>query len=398
MGFLDNNNLSRVWNKMKAWIQTQLPTDFNGATTASAGTHGLVPAPETTDVDKFLRGDGSWVEGGKPMVVLSYGNSTWDDFIEAYNNNVIVYCRASSNANPATGNQTRMAFMAYVNANPPTEVEFQYYRSVSSHSDSQQGDQVFIYKLTKTGGWSVTTRNSFTKIVAGSNMTSNYSNGALTLNATGGGTDEKVTQTESTADKNYEVLVSGTASTATTTEGVNKNKSFRYNPYKNAVMEGNNTIASGQGSHAEGGASTASGYYAHAEGDYTLAQGVASHAEGGYTYAKGIFSHAEGNYTTATHDFQHVFGSYNEVDGNESTTTGTYIEIVGNGKREKDPDTQEWGTTYSNARTLDWSGNEVLSGKLTVGAAPTNNMDVATKQYVDTAVTAAIAQVLAAQY
>ena len=34
---------------------------------------------------------------------------------------------------------------------------------------------------------------------------------------------------------------------------------------------------------------------------------------------------------------------------------------------------------------MDWSGNEVLAGKLTVGTAPTNNMDVATKQYVDTA-------------
>ena len=560
MSLLDENGLTRVWNKMKTWVGNQLPGDFSGATTASAGIHGLVPAPTTTDTEKFLRGDGSWGDGGKPMVVLSYGKSTWNDFIEAYNNHVIVYCKASSNANPATGNQTRQAFMAYVNADPPTEVEFQYYRSVSSHSDSQQGDQVFIYKLTKTGGWSVTTRNSFTKIVAGSNMTSSYSNGALTLNATGGGTDEKVTQTESTTDENYEVLVSGTASTATTTEGVNKNTKFLYNPYYNSVLigtkvegtsngaysfgigtdlvvsgshsfaqgnhnsatgpyshaegdynlasgteshaegymttaagvqshaegnatyasgpeshtegiettasnnmthaegnqtlssgvmshaEGSNTVASGQGSHAEGlrttasgnyshaengnalasglsshaegnatyakgnyshaegmvttavglqshaegsetyasgsnshaegsgtkatqfsahaegGASTASGYYAHAEGDYTLAQGVASHAEGGYTYAKGIFSHAEGNYTTATHDFQHVFGSYNEVDGNESTTTGTYIEIVGNGKREKDPDTQEWGTTYSNARTLDWEGNETLSG------------------------------------
>ena len=33
----------------------------------------------------------------------------------------------------------------------------------------------------------------------------------------------------------------------------------------------------------------------------------------------------------------------------------------------------------SNARTLDWEGNEVIAGKITVGAAPTANMDVATK-------------------
>lgn len=119
------------------------------------------------------------------MVVLSYGNSTWADFIAAYQTNSVVYCRASSNANPATGSQTRLAFMAYVNnATNPTSVEFQYYRSVTSHSDSQQGDQVFVYTLTSGGAWSVTIRNAFSKVVAGTNMTSSYANGAITLNAT----------------------------------------------------------------------------------------------------------------------------------------------------------------------------------------------------------------------
>lgn len=116
------------------------------------------------------------------MSILKYGISTWTDFINAYTSNSIVYCRASSNSNPASGSQTRMAFMAYVNnETSPTEVEFQYYRSVSSHSDSQQGDQVFVYKLNKTNGWSVITRNAFTKIVAGSGLTSSYSNGVLTI-------------------------------------------------------------------------------------------------------------------------------------------------------------------------------------------------------------------------
>ena len=122
---------------------------------------------------------------GAEMVVLSYGNSTWTDFIAAYQTNSVVYCRASSNANPATGSQTRLAFMAYVNnATNPTSVEFQYYRSVTSHSDSQQGDQVFVYTLTSGNAWSVTTRNAFSKVVAGTNMTSSYANGAITLNAT----------------------------------------------------------------------------------------------------------------------------------------------------------------------------------------------------------------------
>jgi hypothetical protein len=42
---------------------------------------------------------------------------------------------------------------------------------------------VFVYKLGSNGTWTVTTRNAFTKIAAGTNMTGSYSNGTLTLNA-----------------------------------------------------------------------------------------------------------------------------------------------------------------------------------------------------------------------
>lgn len=118
------------------------------------------------------------------MTILSYGHSTWADFIACYNTKTVVYCRASSNSNPATGSQTRMAFMAYVNNETnPTNVEFQYYRSMSAHSDAQQGDQVYVYKLTNSNGgtWSVTVRENYTKIVAGTGLTSTWSNGVLTI-------------------------------------------------------------------------------------------------------------------------------------------------------------------------------------------------------------------------
>jgi len=116
------------------------------------------------------------------MTILSYGHSTWADFLACYNTKTVVYCRASSNSNPATGSQTRMAFMAYVNNETnPTNVEFQYYRSMSSHSATQQGDQVYVYKLDKNAGWTVTVRSAFTKIVAGTGLTSTYSNGTLTI-------------------------------------------------------------------------------------------------------------------------------------------------------------------------------------------------------------------------
>jgi hypothetical protein len=84
-------------------------------------------------------------------------------------------------------------------------------------------------------------------------------------------------------------------------------------------------------------------------GDYSIAAGY-------NTIASGIGSHAGGRYTTANHASQHVFGEYNIPDPSSATATnrGNYVEIVGNGDYN----------TPSNARTLDWSGNETLSGNI----------------------------------
>ena len=164
---------------------------MQGATANDSGVQGLVPAPTSGDIYKFLAGDGTYRSGGLPMVILSYGHSTWNDFIEAYNNNVIVYCRASSNANPASGNQTRMAFMAYINADPPTQVEFQYYRSMnpSNTNINAISDQTFVYTLNNQNKWSVMSRENGIKQVkiddnsAGSvSFNNNVTTKSLTIN------------------------------------------------------------------------------------------------------------------------------------------------------------------------------------------------------------------------
>ena len=122
------------------------------------------------------------------LVEMSYGESNaWAKFIAAYQGHKIVYCRASSAANPASGSQTRKAFMAYVNnATNPTSVEFQYVRSVSSKTASQPVDQVFVYTLTSANGgtWTVTTRDMGPKLAQGTNTTVSYSNGTYTISAT----------------------------------------------------------------------------------------------------------------------------------------------------------------------------------------------------------------------
>lgn len=134
-----------------------------------------------------------------------------------------------------------------------------------------------------------------------------------------------------------------------------------------AHAEGYGTTASGQRAHAEGNQTQATANNSHSEGDNTKATGECSHAEGYYTQAKGQNSHAEGNQTIASTNNQHVFGAYNSIDYQN-------VEIVGNGQD---------ANNRSNARTLDWNGNQWVAGKHTQEGTPTDPKDLTTKAYVD---------------
>ena len=132
--------------------------------------------------------------------------------------------------------------------------------------------------------------------------------------------------------------------------------------------------------------SIAEGYVSHAENFLTMAKGTASHSEGYKTIAKGQYSHSQGGGTIASKNGQFALGTYNiEDDSTTAVHPGGYVEagqyavIVGNGYA----DTTNKEIIRSNAHTLDWQGNGWYAGKLTIGSAPTANMDVATKQYVD---------------
>lgn len=162
-------------------IQGVLDVDIDGVSVVDANKIAQIPAIPSKISD--LNNDSGYITG---MTILSYGHSTWADFQDAYTNNKVVYCRASSQSNPGTGSQTRLAFMAYVNnAETPTEVEFQYYRSIATHTNTQQGDQVYVYKLNKSSGWSVTVREAYTTVLAGTGgITSTYnSSGSISINA-----------------------------------------------------------------------------------------------------------------------------------------------------------------------------------------------------------------------
>ena len=164
-------------------------TDEQGTTTATVhdGADGFSP---TVDVQAITGGhevaitdtqgphtfdvmDGSDAEAG--LVLLEYGKSTWADFESAYDANRVVYCLAKVSYG------YRLAFMAYRTS---SDVEFQYYRTVDKKSATQQGDEVYIYKLNSKSSWTTIVRQNYTKIAAGTGLTSTYSAGTLTLKST----------------------------------------------------------------------------------------------------------------------------------------------------------------------------------------------------------------------
>ena len=83
--------------------------------------------------------------------------------------------------------------------------------------------------------------------------------------------------------------------------------------------------------------------------------------------ASGDYACAEGLGTKASHKSQTVCGEYNIQDPSSSASQqrGTYVEIVGNGTSNN---------ARSNARTLDWSGNEQIAGTLRIGSTSTGGV------------------------
>jgi predicted nucleic acid-binding Zn ribbon protein len=141
----------------------------------------LVPAATSADADKVLTVDSQGIPGWAVVPSQStglfeavYNSTSYAAIVQAINDKKIVYCRIS-----ATG-ASRMAFLAYIGS---SNVEFQYYRSLNSHSASNMTDEVYVYTVSSSG-WTTTTRKTGAKVVAGTHMSQSYSNDTLTLDCT----------------------------------------------------------------------------------------------------------------------------------------------------------------------------------------------------------------------
>lgn len=141
---------------------------------------------------------------------------------------------------------------------------------------------------------------------------------------------------------------------------------------------GARNIAAQNRSHAEGQRTIAKGGMDHVEGDGSRSAALAAHVEGGGTYADASqpYIHISGvNNAISTETGKTVtITKYNEDGTVNSTSTrnlGKYAEVIGNGDSDQ---------ARSNARTLDWDGNEELAGGLTLGLGTADETHITAAQ------------------
>ena len=135
---------------------------------------------------------------------------------------------------------------------------------------------------------------------------------------------------------------------------------------------GNDCSVTGQAGIAVGNRNEASGTFASAFGYLSKASGPYAESHGCDSTSSGRMSTTHGYRTIANHRSQFVFGEYNVADDSSAaaTTRGNYVEIVGNGAVN----------APSNARTLDWSGNEALAGSITLGKGTADEVTLTAAQ------------------
>ncbi len=126
------------------------------------------------------------------------------------------------------------------------------------------------------------------------------------------------------------------------------------------------SVAIGRQNTASENSATAIGYYNTSSGGYATAGGAGSVASGGVSTAIGYGA-------VANHLCQTAIGMYNEADTSTASAgnRGNYIEIVGNGNGPN---------ARSNARTLDWDGNETLAGSITLGKGTADEVTLTAAQ------------------
>lgn len=114
----------------------------------------------------------------------------------------MILCRISAGT---TG--YRHGFLAWIDGTPenPTQVQFQYYRNIQSHTTADQADQLFIYTLKPDNSWVTSTRTTNMKYLPGNGLSAAANGNTMTFDVTGA----YATSAGLTDDTQYAMTTSG---------------------------------------------------------------------------------------------------------------------------------------------------------------------------------------------
>ena len=203
-------------NKISISATDTTYSDFGGATSQQAGSAGLVPAPTTSDTAKFLKGDGTW-----GTVSTSDVNVTQSPVSTNANYELLFSGTADNTEHTETvGKNNNLLF------NPSS------------------GNITIGGVLTDKNGMQSIKRISETDYQALS--TAEKNNGTIyhRYDATASASlDTNVSQTENSANADYEVLLSNSASTTTEICGVKKSAGLKFNPSTGNMSISSNGLA-----------------------------------------------------------------------------------------------------------------------------------------------------------
>ena len=369
-------------------------TDFVGATTSSAGQHGLVPAPAKKDTREklestFLTSYGTWNklglhyytdDSGKTAIDIMSGTRICDryPFPEAaagHNGLMSRSDKTKLDLLPNDAEANVQSDWSITNASSDAFIKnMPYYlrSTIEGYVDRTATEFSATWLISKSLSTIVPQAGKIYS-VAGEIHTAGDPPHAFPVDGAGdyclkrfkwNGSEYEIegeanvqsdwNQADATADdyiKSKPAIKGGTGFGSVIEGDTTYNTASGYASH----AEGTHTTASGDLSHAEGYNTTASNSYAHAEGEGTTASGGASHAEGFITSATAASAHAEGTYTTASGEQSHAGGYHTIASGNSQTVIGKYnvadqdkAFIIGNGTDD---------SNRSNAFAVDWNGD-----------------------------------------
>lgn len=300
---------------------------FTGTDGQTAGTSGLVPAPATTDADKFLKSDGTWgvAGGGGSTVVQTTGTSTTDVMSQNATTSMVY-------ADPAAKTQIQLGNSTSSNLNTV---------SIGNNIVAEGARAIAIGDRTDD---TIVTASGASAISIGVNNSSTGGNGiaiGVRANATGDG-------------------------------------SIAWGTY--ATSSGLYALATHYQSEASGKYSSAIGPYAKALRDSSMAFGLRSEANGirgiavgecATTDAEGSNNMAVGYYASATGDGSMAVGLRASSTAPNALALGAYSSATQQGEMNIGTTNTAYGYNNSNYR--------LLSGVYD----PQSDHDAATKGYVD---------------